>query len=100
MVIDIIVPCVDVAFKNQVLDGRVQRRATPRWHYLVALRRDQSGGRERAPNELNRSHAMAKKQTDGSPPVQIQGQGFERVKWSDQDQSCNRSMPGEIGGDA
>ena len=24
MVIDIIVPCVDVAFKNQVLDGRVQ----------------------------------------------------------------------------
>ena len=44
MVIDIIVPCVDVAFKNQVLDGRVQRRATPRWHYLVALRRDQSGG--------------------------------------------------------
>ena len=62
-----------------------RRGATPRRHDLVALRRDQSRGRERVSNELNCLHAMAKKQTDRSPPVQIQGQSFERVKWSDQD---------------
>ena len=61
--------------------GALRRAGTT----LVALRRDQSCGRERAANELDRGHAMAKKQTDRSPPVQIQSQGFERVERRDQD---------------
>ena len=60
---------------------------------------DQGRGRERAANELDRGHAIADEQPDRSPPVEITGHGLERVEGRDQDQSRDRSMSREIGGD-
>ena len=43
---------------------------------------------------------MTEERTDGSPPVQISGEGLQRVKGRDQNQPLNRSMPRDIGSDA
>ena len=99
MVVKIVVPRVDRALKDQVPDHGAQRRAASCRHNRVALRDDQGGGREGAADELDRGHAIAEERPDRSPPVEITGHRLERVEGRDQDQSRNRSMPGEIGGD-
>ena len=99
MVVDIVVPRVDGALEHQIPDCRAQRRAAPLRHNPVALRHDQGGGHKRAADQLNCGHAIAKERAHRSPPIQIPGQGLERVERSDQDQPRNSPVPGEIGGD-
>ena len=99
MVIKIVVPRIDCARKDQVADRLAERRATPRRYDLVVVRHDHGRRRERTTSELERGHAVAEEQADGSPPVKLPRQGLQRVERRNQDQPRNGSMPGQIGRD-
>ena len=71
MVINVVVPRIDGAVKDQVADRPTQWRAAPRRHDLIVLRNDQGRGRQRTVNELDRGHLVAEEQADRSPPVMI-----------------------------
>ena len=85
MVIKIVVPRIDCARKDQVADRPSERRAAPRRDDLVVVRHDHGRRRERTTNELERGHAVAKEQADGSPPVKLPRQGLQRVEGRNQD---------------
>ena len=55
-------------------------------------------GVKRTAHELDRRHAMAQKQADRSPPVEVPSQSLERVERRDQDQSRDRSILRQICG--
>ena len=99
MVIKIVVPRIDGARKDQVADRPAERRAAARRYDLVAVRHDHGRWCEHTTNELERGHAVAEEQADGSPPVKLPRQGLQRVEGRNQDQPCNGSMPGQIGRD-
>jgi hypothetical protein len=99
MIIKIVVPCIDGAFEHEIPDRRAQRRAPPLRHDCVVLRSDQGSRDIRAADELDGGHSIAEKRPHRSPPVEITGHGLERVERRDQDQSRDRPMSREIGGD-
>ena len=84
MVIKIVVPCIDGARKDQVADRPAERCAAARRYDLVAVRHDHGRWCEHTTNELERGHAVAEEQADGSPPVKLPRQGLQRIEGRNQ----------------